>query len=204
MTLLYWSTLPDERFSTQTSIASAQFLFLRQSLNLSQQFPFDFCSFPAGQGKPLPLGEPSLESLGGAQLSPVWLLLGIWDSVNNGKGKYPVRIHPAPQRDCISPLLSEELEADATLVSKSRSRSCITPWSQADFLPDLHEHGVGAGLFWIFLQLQGQKRRGKQREQLLRGLRTLQRHHLAEPLEAPVWHCLQGNHDPHTTGTAPA
>lgn len=49
--VLYWSTLPDETFSAQTSIASAKFLGLRQSLNLSQQFPFNFCSFPAGQGK---------------------------------------------------------------------------------------------------------------------------------------------------------
>lgn len=74
---LYRSTLPDETFSAQTSTASAKFLVLRQSLNLCQQFPFNFCSFPAGQGKPLPPGEPSLESLVGTQLHPIWLLLGI-------------------------------------------------------------------------------------------------------------------------------
>lgn len=74
---LYWLTLPDETFSAQTCIACAKFLVLRQSFHLSQQFPFNFCSFPAGQGKPLPLGEPPLESLVGTHLCPIWLLLGI-------------------------------------------------------------------------------------------------------------------------------
>lgn len=83
---LYWLTLPDETFSAQTSIASAKFLVLRQSLNLSQQFPFNFCSFPAGQGKPLPLGEPSLV---GTQLCPFWLLLGIKGLCGQWEGQKP-------------------------------------------------------------------------------------------------------------------
>lgn len=96
--MLYWSTLPDKKFSAQTSIASAKFLVLEQSLNLSQQFPFDFCSFPAGQGEPLPQGEPSLGSLVGTQLCPIWLLLGIMGLCAQWEGQK----NPAEDLPCSS------------------------------------------------------------------------------------------------------
>lgn len=50
-----------------------------------------------------------------------------------GKAKTPLRIHPAPQGDFISPLLSKELEADTALASNSRSRSFTAPGLRQTF-----------------------------------------------------------------------
>lgn len=179
--MLYGSTLPDKAFSAQTYIASPKFLFLKQSLNFSQQFPFNFCSFPAGQGEALPQGELSLGSLVGTQLCPIWLLLEIMGLCSMARAKTPLRTHPAPQRDFISPLLSKELEADTALASKSRSRSCITPWSQADFLPSAVS---GCWAFPKGIATAGpgvSEKPERATKQPLRGLVTAQRHHRADP-----------------------
>lgn len=75
-----------------------------------------------------------------------------------GKAKTQLRSHTAPQGDFISPLLSKELETDPTLASKSRSMSCVAPWSQAGFPPVLCWQGVSDGIFLrIFMQLQPQE-----------------------------------------------
>ena len=149
--------------SAQRSIASAKFLFLRQSPNLSQHFPFNFCSFPTGQGKTSALGRaiasPHAGVTGGNSAVTRLVPAGDHGTLRStGKAKTQLRSHSAPRRDFISPLLSKELEADPTPAFESRSRSCIAPQSQAGFPPALHQQGAGEGLFLrIFMQLQPQK-----------------------------------------------
>lgn len=118
-----------------------------------------------------------------------------------GKAKTPLRIYPAPQRDFTSPLLSEELEADTTLASQSRSRSCITPGLR-QFLPALHQQGMGAGLFLgIFMELQSHEHQRKQKGHQAAPQRAGDTSEA--PLGRPLWGLLSGTAHKETTTLTP-